>query len=223
MADPIKPDPLAPSCDIPKIPGIEPPSDNEFNLPPSPIFSELQLSDVTKGVDTLVGNGIFDELMRASMAHLHREYEAGRITGGVYAEAYMSSMNAVMSAAIQFAVSKVQNENGNILSLAQWELQQQKLLSEKTQIQDKIDGKLVSGSIGKQRQVYDSNIRGFHQKALQDATSAIIQTWTVRTTTGESATAPNKDNKLYDTQIGEAVKRLLCSVDIPLAPDPPTS
>lgn len=61
---------------------------------------------LTNGVDSIGGSGTFDVLMAASREHLKREHSAGRITGSQFAEVYIASMQAAMSASVQFALQK---------------------------------------------------------------------------------------------------------------------
>ena len=62
------------------------------------------LADLTSA--TLGGNGIFDVLMRANKAHLDEQYEKGRIKGTEYATVYLGSLEHVLSAAVQFLLTK---------------------------------------------------------------------------------------------------------------------
>lgn len=80
--------------------------DTDFQAPEetdNPAYAEIpELS-----LDQLVGaTGVFNSLMRAMSAHLHKEHEKGRLTGRDYAEAYAASTTAVMSQAVQFLLSK---------------------------------------------------------------------------------------------------------------------
>lgn len=184
--------------------------------PPAPKLTDLTLNDVTVGKDSLTGDGAFDRLMQACMAHLHKEYALGRITGDNYAQAYIATMGNALNAGIQFAATLNTTNNGNIMNAAQLDVVCQKLVTEKAQTQDLIDGYEIGGSVGKQMAVYDSNIKGFQQKALQDVTKLLVDTWTVRTTAGTGDTAPSEANRLHDEQIGEAMRSLLCSADVKL-------
>ncbi len=54
----------------------------------------------------LEGTGIFDVTMKVAAQHLEREFNAERITGNDYTQAYIAMMGAAMSAATQFALQQ---------------------------------------------------------------------------------------------------------------------
>lgn len=64
----------------------------------------LTADTVTTG--SICGDGVFDKFMTAMSAHLRKEFEAGRITGAEYSRVYISQVQAAMSGAIQFVLSK---------------------------------------------------------------------------------------------------------------------
>lgn len=67
------------------------------------------MAEITTGHLTeasLTGAGVFDELMKATKAHLHEEYSKGRIKGPDYASVYLGSMTAVMQQAVTFLVER---------------------------------------------------------------------------------------------------------------------
>jgi hypothetical protein len=65
---------------------------------------EITVADLTTA--TLPGLGVFDVLMRANKAHLDAEFLQGRIKGPEYSTVYLGSLQAVMSTALQFLLSK---------------------------------------------------------------------------------------------------------------------
>lgn len=65
---------------------------------------EIKTEDLTEA--TLDGGGVFDELMRATKAHLQEEYTRGRIKGPEYSQVYLGAMQSVLSQAIQFTLEK---------------------------------------------------------------------------------------------------------------------
>ncbi|HEY7823556.1 MAG TPA: hypothetical protein VIG24_12000 [Acidimicrobiia bacterium] len=69
-----------------------------------------QLSEAT--VD---GTGVFDVLMRATSAHLEQEFQKSRIRGPEYSQVYLGSLQAVMSASLQFLLQKENAELQNAL------------------------------------------------------------------------------------------------------------
>lgn len=55
---------------------------------------------------TIDGTGVFDVLMRANKAHLESEFVKGRIKGSEYATVYLGSLQAVLTASIQFLLQR---------------------------------------------------------------------------------------------------------------------
>ena len=64
----------------------------------------ITLADLT--TTTLNGTGVFDVLMRANKAHLDEEFTKGRIKGPEYATVYLGSLQAVLSASLQFLLQR---------------------------------------------------------------------------------------------------------------------
>lgn len=52
------------------------------------------------------GTGVFDVLMQASRKHLDQEYKLGRIKGPEYSQVYLSAIQPVLQAALQFLLTK---------------------------------------------------------------------------------------------------------------------
>lgn len=69
-------------------------------------MSEITTAQLTEGADSLTGVGVFDELMRASTAHLDKQFETGRIKGSDYANVYLGMMTALMQNATQFLLNQ---------------------------------------------------------------------------------------------------------------------
>lgn len=82
----------------------------EWNLPidaNSPLYqpiTPLTIADLT--TKTLDGTGAFDVIMSSVAVHLKSEYNAGRITGAEYSKTWIASMQAALSSATQFVLSK---------------------------------------------------------------------------------------------------------------------
>lgn len=183
----------------------------------------LNIADVTVGSNSLTGDGAFDVFMQACTAHLMKEYTSGRITGDKYAEAYIAMMQSVLQAANQFAVSKVTVSNQSELEaeqkallVAQTLLTNQKKVTEVAQTNDVIDGVTVAGTVGKQKEVYTAQVKGFKDDALQKATKMFVDTWNVRRTTDTDSAPTDGVNKLEDANIGKAITALGNSVGIPI-------
>lgn len=65
---------------------------------------DFNINELTTG--TLDGNGVFDVMMTAVKAHLHKEFENNRIRGTDYANAYIQAMNNAMQQASNYALQK---------------------------------------------------------------------------------------------------------------------
>ncbi len=64
---------------------------------------KLSIASLTGGEKE--GAGAFDELMRTVKSHLSAEYEAGRITGDNYTNAYISALDMTLGNATQYLLS----------------------------------------------------------------------------------------------------------------------
>ena len=214
------------------------------------MVTTIDIADVTTG--SLDGTGSFDVLMQIMTLHLMREYTAGRITGDVYAKAYVEVLNATLAQATQFVVSQAQvaaNDeliaaqirqidsqidtstrlaDSNILTNeaqvrqidGQIELLGYQGISEQAKYLDSVDGLTIAGTIGKQKEIYAAQAKGFKDSALQSVAKTMIDTWSVRRTTDE-ATLTSPESKLYDGNIGNAIQEMFTSLNIPVA-SPPT-
>lgn len=202
------------------------------------MVTTIDIADVTTG--SLDGTGSFDVLMQTMTLHLMREYTAGRITGDVYAKAYIEVLNATLAQATQFVVSQAQvaaNDellaaqirqiDSNILTNeaqvrqidGQIELLGYQGISEQAKYLDTVDGLTIAGTIGKQKEIYAAQAKGFKDSALQSAAKTMIDTWSVRRTTDES-TLTSPESKLYDGNIGNVIQEMFTSLNIPVASPP---
>ena len=198
----------------------------------------IDIADVTTG--SLDGTGSFDVLMQIMTLHLMREYAAGRITGDVYAKAYVEVLNATLAQATQFVVSQAQvaaNDellaaqirqiDSNILTNeaqvrqidGQIELLGYQGISEQAKYLDTVNGLTIAGTIGKQKEIYAAQAKGFKDSALQSVAKTMIDTWSVRRTTDEATGTP-PESKLYDGNIGNAIQEMFTSLNIPVASPP---
>lgn len=62
----------------------------------------IEFKDLTTGEHA--GRGAFDELMRTTESHLEREFKENRINGNEYATVYLGSLNAALSASLQYVL-----------------------------------------------------------------------------------------------------------------------
>ena len=191
----------------------------------------LDVKNVTTG--TIDGTGTFDVMMQTVFLHLQREYASGRITGDMYAKAYIEIMNNTLAQATQYVVAAFQATANDDLVAAQIrkinkdielvteqiELIDYQGISEQAKYLDVVNGQVIAGTIGKQKDVYTAQTKGFKDSALQSVAKTMIDTWSVRRSTDES-TGTTPESKLYDGNIGNAVEAMLTNLNVPIAPPP---
>ena len=191
----------------------------------------LDVKNVTTG--TIDGTGTFDVIMQTVFLHLQREYASGRITGDMYAKAYIEIMNNTLAQATQYVVAAFQATANDDLVAAQIrkinkdielvteqiELIDYQGIGEQAKYLDVVNGQVVAGTIGKQKDVYTAQTKGFKDSALQSVAKTMIDTWSVRRSTDES-TGTTPESKLYDGNIGNAVEAMLTNLNVPIAPPP---
>ena len=195
-------------------------------------MATLNVSDITTGV--IDGTGTFDVLMQTVFLHLQREYAAGRITGDMYAKAYIEIMNNTLAQATQYVVAAFQATANDELVAAQIrkidkdiELVTEQIeligyqgVSEQAKYRDVVDGEVIAGTIGKQKDVYTAQTKGFKDSALQSLAKTMIDTWSVRRSTDEGTTT-TPESKLYDGNIGNAIEAMFTNLQVPVASPPP--
>ena len=198
----------------------------------------IDIGDVTTG--SLDGTGYFDILMRTVSLHLQREWTGGRITGDVYAKAYLEALNNALNQAIGFVISVNQAAvNEDLIraqidqiraQVAQLQVQEDQIRAqieligyqgnaEQAKYKDVVNGLTVAGSIGKQKDVYSAQIKGFKDSALQSVAKTMMDIWSVQRSTDDGI-MPTPESKLYDGNIGNAVNEMLKNLNIPVAAPP---
>ena len=197
-------------------------------------MATLDVSNVTTG--TINGTGMFDVMMQTVFLHLQREYASGRITGDMYAKAYIEIMNNTLAQATQYVVAAFQATANDELVAAQIrkinkdiELVTEQIeligyqgVSEQAKYLDVVNGQVIAGTIGKQKDVYAAQTKGFKDSALQSLAKTMIDTWSVRRSTDEG-TATTPESKLYDGNIGNAIEAMFANLQVPVASPPPTT
>ena len=197
-------------------------------------MATLDVSNVTTG--TINGTGTFDVLMQTVFLHLQREYASGRITGDMYAKAYIEIMNNTLAQATQYVVAAFQATANDDLVAAQIrkinkdielvteqiELLGYQGVSEQAKYLDVVNGQVIAGTIGKQKDVYAAQTKGFKDSALQSLAKTMIDTWSVRRSTDEGTTT-TPESKLYDGNIGNAIEAMFANLQVPVASPPPTT
>ena len=194
----------------------------------------LDVKNVTTG--TIDGTGTFDVMMQTVFLHLQREYASGRITGDMYAKAYIEIMNNTLAQATQYVVAAFQATANDDLVAAQIrkinkdielvteqiELIDYQGISEQAKYLDVVNGQVIAGTIGKQKDVYTAQTKGFKDSALQALAKTMIDTWSVRRSTDEG-TQTTPESKLYDGNIGNAIEAMFANLQVPVASAPPAT
>ena len=194
----------------------------------------LDVKNVTTG--TIDGTGTFDVLMQTVFLHLQREYASGRITGDMYAKAYIEIMNNTLAQATQYVVAAFQATANDDLVAAQIrkinkdielvteqiELIDYQGISEQAKYLDVVNGQVIAGTIGKQKDVYTAQTKGFKDSALQSLAKTMIDTWSVRRSTDEG-TQTTPESKLYDANIGNAIEAMFTNLQVPVSSAPPAT
>ena len=71
-------------------------------------FSNGHIDTTSAGNPVWEGTGVFDELMKAINGNIQVQYDSGRIKGSEYATVYLGSMQAAISEAMKFMLTKDQ-------------------------------------------------------------------------------------------------------------------
>ena len=196
-------------------------------------MATLDVKNITTG--TIDGTGTFDVMMQTVFLHLQREYASGRITGDMYAKAYIELMNNTLAQATQYVVAAFQATANDDLVAAQIrkinkdielvteqiELIDYQGVSEQAKYLDTVNGQVIAGTIGKQKEVYTAQTKGFKDSALQSLAKTMIDTWSVRRSTDEG-TQTTPESKLYDANIGNAIEAMFTNLQVPVSSAPPT-
>ena len=197
-------------------------------------MATLDVKNITTG--TIDGTGTFDVMMQTVFLHLQREYASGRITGDMYAKAYIEIMNNTLAQATQYVVAAFQATANDDLVAAQIrkinkdielvteqiELIDYQGVSEQAKYLDVVNGQVIAGTIGKQKDVYTAQTKGFKDSALQSLAKTMIDTWSVRRSTDEG-TQTTPESKLYDGNIGNAIEAMFTNLQVPVASAPPAT
>ena len=197
-------------------------------------MATLDVKNITTG--TIDGTGTFDVMMQTVFLHLQREYASGRITGDMYAKAYIEIMNNTLAQATQYVIAAFQATANDDLVAAQIrkinkdielvteqiELIDYQGISEQAKYLDVVNGQVIAGTIGKQKEVYTAQTKGFKDSALQSLAKTMIDTWSVRRSTDEG-TQTTPESKLYDGNIGNAIEAMFTNLQVPVASAPPAT
>ena len=101
-------------------------------VPPlAQVDTPVNITDLTEG--TFTGHGVLDTLLAVQRVHLDSQFEKDRIRGPEYADVYLGSYTATLSAAIEFLLQK--ERQGLELELLQEQVEATKAQTEGTKAQ----------------------------------------------------------------------------------------
>ncbi len=122
-------------------------------------IEKLEEADIT--TRQVGGPGLFDGLMESMGAHLEKEYDAGRITGNDYTQAYIAMVTAALGNASQYLLQK---------DTVYWQnrlVQKQAQAAEATVVQSRMQVEIARAQISAARMEANSAATTFAQKKMQ--------------------------------------------------------
>ncbi len=191
----------------------------DFTLPVGSEPVKLTNEILTTGI--VGGEGTFDVIMTSMRAHLLDEYEKNRITGDQYVKAYIELTTAALSGAVQYLLGrdgsfwqaillrmqsanaqaefaftkmKLSSEDANYCNLKV----QKDLLLEQVEtarsgtLDTRTDGTPVTGSVGKQKDLYSQQITSYIRDAETKAAKLWTDAWITMKTLDEGLNPPNQ-------------------------------
>ena len=69
-------------------------------------ITDIPITTLTEGSSSVTGTGVFDEMMKAVVAHLKVEYDARRITSDQYPQIYLGAMQTALTQAVLYTMQK---------------------------------------------------------------------------------------------------------------------
>lgn len=174
-------------------------------------ISKLTNADLVS--DDVAGLGAFNALMRGFSVFLKAEYNANRITGAEYTKAFIALSEAAMTNAAQYLLNRDQSfwqaqaaqvatitarvnletskYNVSNLMPAQLTLLREQIEAQRAQTLDtRVDGTAVSGTMGKQRELYNQQITSYQRDSEVKAAKMFVDGWITRKTLDEGLATP---------------------------------
>ncbi|WVI66561.1 hypothetical protein pVco7_gp115 [Vibrio phage pVco-7] len=114
-----------------------------------------------------------------------------KLTGSQDAQVQAETVNVgkqgnLIDKQVDQATSAIAVNDANI------ELTTQRKKTEQAQILDSVDGAVVAGTVGKQKDVYSAQIKGFKDDAITKATKMMIDVFSVQRSTDDGFAPPSK-------------------------------
>ena len=187
------------------------------------------IDDITEVL--LTGNGAFDVFMRAGSAQLQSQYDAGRIKGADFANAYIQMMQLMMTNATQFVIKKFEVEMAGEMFKVQYlkgaydaitaEYTANKMMADAhlTKVQacelplnsaaDRILKAEQAKAQAKSVDLYDRQIKGFDDKNQEGIFKIIMDAWAAQ---GVEITANQAESvlaNLKNTTLDDKILRMM--------------
>ena len=180
------------------------------------------VNDVT--TEVIAGTGAFDSFMRAGSNQLQSQYDAGRIKGAEYAQAYIAMMQLMMEQANMFVIKKFEAETAGAMFHAQYmtaafgaltaEHSANKMIADAylTSIQacelpingsqDRILKAEQAKAQSKTVDLYDRQSKGFDEKNTEGIFKIIMDSWAAQGVEITSTQTDSVLNILSKTNVG---------------------
>ena len=192
---------------------------------------------------TALGSGLFETLMKSIDGHLTKQHDLGRITGSDYSNAYIGAMTIASQTSLQYIlgydlvnsqVTKMDAETSQLESQiektkaeirlvdsqiektkAEIEFLKLKSKTERAQTETTVDGVPIAGSMGKQIELLDRQIKAFKDDALIKLANTYKSTWEIRASTDDGTLTDLAG--LNDTEIRTVLDAARIQLEIPKA------
>ena len=187
--------------------------------------------------EVINGTGAFDVFMRAGSNQLQSQYEAGRIKGAEYAQAYIAMMQLMMEQANMFVIKKFEAETAGAMFHAQYmtaafgaltaEYQANKMIADAylTSIQacelplngsqDRILKAEQAKAQAKTVDLYDRQIEGFTEKNTEGILKIVMDSWAAQGVEITSTQADSVLGSLKDTNLDTRITKILNASGLP--------
>ncbi len=144
----------------------------------------LTIANLTDNIATsaapnynVTGDGIFDDLMEATNAHLDAQFRLNRITGTDYATTYLGVMQAVIQSAVAYTL-------GQAKANAETDLLFQKEVTEFAQTGQTTKVAPDTASVlGRQNNLSTEQAKGFKWNADQKHLKTLLDAWAINIST----------------------------------------
>ena len=153
-------------------------------------MTDIVITDITTGI--VDGTGIFDKLMASVKAHIHDEYDNGKIKGPEYSQVYLGAIQAVLAQSVQYALQEKQTEAQVDMILAQTSELLLNGIADRELKDTQIIGATIDNEIKQAQNIQDLAIKRTQQVKLDKETAMLGMDTVMKTanTTPDSVYTP---------------------------------